>query len=318
MLIDLEELAGEIASKVDGAGLTPVIEKEIVHYEIIRSLGRNGLLQDITFQGGTSLRLCYGSQRYSEDLDFVAGEKFDSLPLDDFSRTLRCDLLKSYDTEVSVREPKVVNDLDGVGMRTRPDLPKQRIKLEIASVPAHTSTVRRVAVNYPELAGMYDDLTIRCQTLEEILADKLISFSATDTHIRHRDLWDIPWIVRAQEIDFPAVAALVAAKHDDYRCPVPLASMIAVGTQRAHVCYADGSFTGQMQRFISPAVLDRTNDFDNRCDALNAIVEKCYGRVAASLGISDQVEHARRRLATEISSGSISAAGMPKRTLGLS
>lgn len=117
MLIDLEELAGEIASKVDGAGLTPVIEKEIVHYEIIRSLGRNGLLQDITFQGGTSLRLCYGSQRYSEDLDFVAGDKFDSLPLDDFSRTLRCDLLRSYDTEVSVREPKVVNDLDGVGMR---------------------------------------------------------------------------------------------------------------------------------------------------------------------------------------------------------
>lgn len=29
MLIDLEELAGEIASKVDGAGLTPVIEKEM-------------------------------------------------------------------------------------------------------------------------------------------------------------------------------------------------------------------------------------------------------------------------------------------------
>lgn len=45
---------------------------------------------------------------------------------------------------------------------------------------------------------------------------------------------------------------------------------------------------------------------------------RCYGRVAASLGISDQVEHARRRLATEISSGSISAAGMPKRNLGLS
>lgn len=52
MLIDLEELAGEIASKVDGAGITPVIEKEIVHYEIIRSLGRNGLLQDITFRAG--------------------------------------------------------------------------------------------------------------------------------------------------------------------------------------------------------------------------------------------------------------------------
>lgn len=288
MLIDLEDLASDIASKVDGARLTPVIEKEIIHYEIIRSLGRNGLLRDITFQGGTSLRLCYGSQRYSEDLDFVAGDSFDSLPLDDFSKTLRSDLLK------------------------------QRIKLEIASVPAHTSTVRRVAVNYPELAGMYDDLTIRCQTLEEILADKLISFSATDTHIRHRDLWDIPWIVRAQEIDFSAVAALVAAKHADYRCPASLASMIAVGMQRAHVCYADGSFTGQMQRFLSPAVLNRTHDFDNHCDALNTIVEKCFGRVVTSLGISNDVERARRRLATEISLGSISAAVLPKRTLGLS
>ncbi len=328
ILIDLEEVASDIASKVDGARLTPVIEKEIIHYEIIRSLGRNGLLRDITFQGGTSLRLCYGSQRYSEDLDFVAGDKFDSLPLDDFSKTLRSDLLRSYDTEVSVREPKVVNDFDGIGMRrwtvsvntniARPDLPKQRIKLEVASVPAHTSTIRRVSVNYPELAGMYDDLTIRCQTLEEILADKLISFSATDTHIRHRDLWDIPWIVRAQEIDFPAVAALVAAKHDDYRYPAPLASMIATGTQRARVCYADGSFTGQMQRFLPPAALHRTHDFDNHCDALNAIVEKCFDRVACSLGISDEVEHFRRKLAIEISSGTISAAALPKRTLDLS
>lgn len=49
MLIDLEEVASDIASKVDGVRLTPVIEKEIIHYEIIRSLGRKGLLRDITF-----------------------------------------------------------------------------------------------------------------------------------------------------------------------------------------------------------------------------------------------------------------------------
>ena len=97
-----------------------------------------------------------------------------------------------------------------------------------------------------------------------------------------------------------------------------IASMIAVGMQRAHVCYADGSFTGQMQRFLSPAVLNRTHDFDNHCDALNTIVEKCFGRVVTSLGISNDVERARRRLATEISLGSISAAVLPKRTLGLS
>ncbi|MFR4801957.1 MAG: nucleotidyl transferase AbiEii/AbiGii toxin family protein [Eggerthellaceae bacterium] len=152
MLIDLEELAGNIASKVNGARLTPVIEKEIVHYEIIRSLGRNDLLRDITFQGGTSLRLCYGSLRYSEDLDFVAGDKFDSLPLDDFSKTLRSDLLKSYDTEVSVREPKVVNDFDGVGCGDGrcPLIPTSRARFAETADQAGSRPFRRIR---PRFAG---------------------------------------------------------------------------------------------------------------------------------------------------------------------
>lgn len=52
MLIDLEELAGNIASKADGAGLTPVIEKEIVHYEIIRSLGGTACFKTSLFKAG--------------------------------------------------------------------------------------------------------------------------------------------------------------------------------------------------------------------------------------------------------------------------
>ena len=70
MMIDLEELAGGIAARLGEAQLTPVIEKEIVHYEIISSLKRNGLLQDITFQGGTSLR-------YTPELVFQADDSID-------------------------------------------------------------------------------------------------------------------------------------------------------------------------------------------------------------------------------------------------
>lgn len=316
MMIDLEELAGGIAARLGEAQLTPVIEKEIVHYEIISSLKRNGLLQDITFQGGTSLRLCYGSQRYSEDLDFAAGEKFDSLPLAEFSRALRADLLKSYDAEVSVKEPKVVRGADGVGMRRwtisvntnigRPDLPLQRIKLEIASVPAHTSVLREAAVNYPELGTAYDDLLIRCQSQEEILADKLISFSATDSHIRHRDLWDIPWLARRQRIDLSRVPGLVAAKHTDYRCPKPLPSMIAIGVQRAAACYSDGSFESQMSRFLPTSVLRQTVDSGEYRRFIGEVVKKAYEDVARTLGISREVEACRRKLAADIASGTVS------------
>lgn len=48
MLIDLEEVASDIASKVDGARLTPVIEKEIIHYEI-RVIGQNVCPQSYAF-----------------------------------------------------------------------------------------------------------------------------------------------------------------------------------------------------------------------------------------------------------------------------
>jgi len=56
--------------------MLPVIEKELLHYEILDDMDRHGFLGRLVFQGGTCLRLCYGSERYSEDLDFAGGPDF--------------------------------------------------------------------------------------------------------------------------------------------------------------------------------------------------------------------------------------------------
>ncbi len=59
------------------AALKPVIEKELIHYDIFFLLQQKELiLTNMAFIGGTCLRLCYGSNRYSEDLDFHAGRDF--------------------------------------------------------------------------------------------------------------------------------------------------------------------------------------------------------------------------------------------------
>ena len=50
------------------AVMRPVVEKEILHYDIFKALSGEGLLDALTFQGGTSLRLCRGANRFSEDL----------------------------------------------------------------------------------------------------------------------------------------------------------------------------------------------------------------------------------------------------------
>ena len=47
------------------AHMRPVIEKELLHHDILFALDAEGVLDSLTFQGGTSLRLCYGSARLS-------------------------------------------------------------------------------------------------------------------------------------------------------------------------------------------------------------------------------------------------------------
>ncbi len=61
-----------------------VVEKELLHHDILRVLSGSGLLAKLTFIGGTCLRACYGSHRLSEDLDFTGGADFsrDSLVRD--------------------------------------------------------------------------------------------------------------------------------------------------------------------------------------------------------------------------------------------
>ena len=57
----------------DLAPLRVVVEKELLHHDILRILSEAGLLSQLTFIGGTCLRACYGSNRLSEDLDFTGG-----------------------------------------------------------------------------------------------------------------------------------------------------------------------------------------------------------------------------------------------------
>ena len=48
--------------------------KEAIHLHLLSAMSEAGILRHAVFQGGTSLRLCYGGERYSEDLDFVCGK----------------------------------------------------------------------------------------------------------------------------------------------------------------------------------------------------------------------------------------------------
>src|SRR5258706_1826831 len=86
--------------------MRPVIEKELLHYDILYALDKESLLDNLTFQGGTSLRLCYGAPRLSEDLDFVGGDDFSSAKAKGFKNCIEKYIGERYGLEITVKEPR--------------------------------------------------------------------------------------------------------------------------------------------------------------------------------------------------------------------
>ncbi|MBU2741166.1 nucleotidyl transferase AbiEii/AbiGii toxin family protein [Acidithiobacillus albertensis] len=86
--------------------MRPVVEKELLYYEIFNVFDSEWLLKNLVFQGGVSLRLCRGSDRFSEDLDFAGGKAFTS---DSVRKIKDCMAQRVGDRlglDVTVREPR--------------------------------------------------------------------------------------------------------------------------------------------------------------------------------------------------------------------
>ncbi len=120
-----------------------VVEKELLHHDILRELSHSGLLTNLTFIGGTCLRCCYGGIRLSEDLDFTGGSNFNRDSLSRMGQVLIENLNEKYGLIVKVSEPVKDNgnvDTWKVKVETRPQhnhFPAQRINIDICALPSY-------------------------------------------------------------------------------------------------------------------------------------------------------------------------------------
>lgn len=265
--VNFGQLVAKAMESAELEGMRNVVEKELLHYDILYCLDRDGLLRDLTFQGGTSLRLCYGGNRFSEDLDFAGGLEFSADDLRNIKVCIEDYLGARYGLEVTVKEPAELKHEPGyeeirvdkwqVSVTTSPekrDMPKQRIKIEIANIPAYTRSPMTLARNYAVLPDGYGDTLVMCETLDEIMSDKLISLAATTKYIRYRDLWDLPWLLQqgaSYNVD------LIRRKIQDYRIP-DYKELLARRLQSIDAIVGDGGFYNEMRRFLPQQVFDRT------------------------------------------------------------
>lgn len=264
---NLNQLIERAMSMPGHTHMRPVITKELLHYDILFCLDEKRLLDKLTFQGGTSLRLCYGAPRFSEDLDFVGGKEFVTANLIEMKNCLEQYIGKRYGLEISVKEPKAMTatvqhqdikvDKWQIAITTAPerkDLPKQKIKIEVANIPAYSRAPLALQQNYDFLPDGYSDTLIMTETLDEIMADKLISLVSCQRYVRYRDIWDLRWLKqRGAQIN----ADYIVAKIRDYQ-EIDYPKKLNVMIKALDGIIRGNDFKNEISRFIPANVLERT------------------------------------------------------------
>lgn len=250
-----------LLNQVDLSVLRPVVEKELLHHDILRILSENQLLHDLTFIDGTCLRMCYSAVRLSEDLDFTGGKTFTKKKLSSMSKILIDELQRKYDLLVKVSEP-VQNSSNvntwKIKVETRAEqkhLPSQRINIDICAVPSYEKTARLLINPYGVDMGT-TGLVIQAQSREEIFTDKLLAFAQRPNRVKHRDLWDILWLSQQgiipnynllmNKLDDRKIKGSVFLTNYDKR-------QLSLGENKA----LEKEFNKEMRRFLAPKQVER-------------------------------------------------------------
>jgi len=279
-------VATAVENKTGLAPLQVVVEKELLHHDILREMSKSGLLKHLTFIGGTCLRACYGSNRLSEDLDFTGGHDFTRDSLAALASVLTRQFKVKYDLRVDVSEPiRGSGNVDTWKLKivTRPDqprLPMQRIHIDICALPSYDRQPMVLRNHYGVDMGT-SGLIIQAQSKEEILADKIVAFALRPNRIKNRDLWDIGWL-KQQNTNVPI--DLVWQKVTDRHCDAAEFSDRLSG--RAKMLLEDSqlhkNFVGEMKRFLPPEIVRDTvvtDDFwEYQCTLIQEEVSSVIAR----------------------------------------
>ncbi len=271
-------------------GLIPlrsVVEKEILHHDILREMNQAGLLAQLTFIGGTCLRMCYNSNRLSEDLDFTGGQFFDKTTLSALVRILPEMFRAKYGLKAQVQEPireSVRLNTWAVKIVTRPEekhLPIQRINIDVCAIPSHDPHPMMLRNHYAVDMGT-SGLILRAQSREEILADKVVALAFRPNRIKNRDLWDIGWL-KQQNVELPV--EMVPPKVADHRrTPDEFIRRLSArlkplsGDRSAHA-----DFVGEMQRFLPVSIVEDTVAKPDYWQYLTRLVIEECDRVFSSM-----------------------------------
>jgi len=194
-----------IQDRLDSYNCTSSIEedhaiREITQEVALAALGRTDFFKHAIFQGGTSLRIFYGLNRFSEDMDFILKETDKDFTLQPHLRAVS-DELKAYGYDIEIADRAKVDTTvrkaflkdDSLGKvlqlqyadKSGP-IRKIRIRLEVDTNPPLGSGMEIKYVDFPFVSS------VTVQDKPSLFAGKIHALLCRE-YVKGRDWYDLLW-----------------------------------------------------------------------------------------------------------------------------
>lgn len=195
-LINLVEQARRENPNITSEELTSLV-REYLQILILKSIYQSKFGQNLSFVGGTCLRICYDLKRYSEDLDFSLDKKAADYDFKRLCQLVQKDLsVINIGADLNVSQEKTVQKafIKVVEILERLDLSRVRgqkihIKLEVDTNPVNIKFGRIE----PFFVSKYNEIfPILKHDLETLFAGKILAILGRP-YRRGRDFYDLIW-----------------------------------------------------------------------------------------------------------------------------
>jgi hypothetical protein len=184
--------------------------REIMQETALAALQRAGFFEKAAFYGGTALRIFYGLDRFSEDLDFSLLQPEPHFSLDKYLEAIRLEFL-SLGMDVSVREKQkaIQNNIESAFLKSetlwRELVLEGVIPQNGLNQPARITIKLEVDIDPPMGFDTEEKLLLRpfscyikCFTLPDLFAGKMhaLLFRKWKNNVKGRDWFDMEWYIQ--------------------------------------------------------------------------------------------------------------------------
>ena len=174
---------------------------EVMQQIALAGLYRGGFFDKAAFYGGTCLRIFYGMQRFSEDMDFSLLKSDETFDLENYFDAIIAEF-SAVGRKITItrKEKKMQTNVESAFLKDTTEIynlqfsteRSVKIKIEVDTQPPAGFTTEYKLLMLPF------SFLVRCYTLPDLYAGKIhaLLFRNWKNRVKGRDWYDFEWYVR--------------------------------------------------------------------------------------------------------------------------